>query len=154
MISPMVTYNSEIWGFYTKPEFEAWDSSHIQKTHLQFCKRYLEVSSKASNIACRAELGRFPLNIAINERILHYILYLQNKNEDTFVKQFFLMSLGLHSTGKNSSHSNLMKMSEYFNLSNFNPDLLDAAKIKHFVSLMKQKYISYWQQAFQYFQKI
>ena len=45
-------------------------------------------------------------------------------------------------------------MSEYFNLNNFNPDLLDTAKIKHFVSLMKQKYISYWQQALQHSQKI
>ena len=63
------------------------------------------------------------------------------------------MSLFLHSTCKNSFHSNLMKMSEYFNLNNFNPDLLDTAKIKHFVSLMKQKYISYWQQALQHSQK-
>ena len=111
----------------------------LKKTHLQFCKRHLEVSNKASNIACRAELGRFPLNIALSQRMLNYILYLKNKNEDSFFKQSFLMSLGLHSTGKNSFHSNLMKMSEYFNLNNFNPDLLDTAKIKHFVSSMKQK---------------
>ena len=49
--------------------------------------------------------------------------------------------------------SNLM-MSEYFNLNNFDPDLLDTAKIKHFVCLMKQKYISYWQQALQRSQKL
>ena len=47
-----------------------------------------------------------------------------------------------------------MKMSKYYNLSNFDPDLLDATKIKHFVRLMKQKYISYWQQALQYSQKL
>ena len=85
MISPILTYNSGILGVYTKPEFKAWDiySSQIEKTHLQFCKRYLEVSNKASNIACRAELGRFPLNIAISQRILNYILYFKNKNEDS-----------------------------------------------------------------------
>ena len=86
LISPILTYNSEIWGVYTKPEFKAWDSSQIEKTHLQFCKRYLEVSNKASNIACRAELGRFPLNIAISQRILNYVLYLKHKNEDSFVR--------------------------------------------------------------------
>ena len=86
LISPILTYNSEIWGVYTKPEFKAWDSSQIEKPHLQFCKRYLEVSNKASNIACRAELGRFPLNIAISQRILNYILYLKHKNEDSFVR--------------------------------------------------------------------
>ena len=48
MISPILTYNSEIWGVYTKPDFETWDGSQIDKTHLQFCKRYLEVNNKAS----------------------------------------------------------------------------------------------------------
>ena len=31
MISPILTYNSEIWGVSTKPEFKAWDSSQIEK---------------------------------------------------------------------------------------------------------------------------
>ena len=60
MISPILTYNSEIWGVYAKPDFKTWDGSQIEKAHLQFCKRYLEVTKKASNITCRAELGRFP----------------------------------------------------------------------------------------------
>ena len=127
MIAPILTYNSEVWGVYTKPDFKTWDSSQIEKTHLKFCKRYLEVSNKASNIACRAELGRFPLNIAINQKILNYILYIQSKNQDSFVKQSFLMSFDLHSSGKNSFHSNLMKMTDYFNLTDFNPDLLDTS---------------------------
>ena len=54
MISAILTYNSEI--------------SQIEKAHLQFCKRYLEVNKKASNIACTTELGRFPLNITINQK--------------------------------------------------------------------------------------
>ena len=43
-------------------------SSKIAKTLLQFCKRFLEVYNKPSNVACawRAELGRFPLIIGIN----------------------------------------------------------------------------------------
>ena len=69
MISPILTYNSEIWGVYAK--------------------RYLEVNNKASNIACRTELGRFPLNITINQKILKYILYIQSKDEESLVKQAF-----------------------------------------------------------------
>ena len=68
MISPILTYNSEVWGVYTKPDFKTWESTQIKKknkTHLKFRKRYLEVSNKACNVACRAELGRFPLIIAI-----------------------------------------------------------------------------------------
>ena len=52
------------------------------------------------------------------------------------------MSLDLHASGKNSFHSRLMEMPEYFNLSHQDPEVLDTAKIRHFVSLMKQKYIS------------
>ena len=89
MISPILTYNSEIWGVYAKPDFKTWDGSQIEKAHLQFCKRYLEVNNKASNIACRAELGRFPLNITINQKILKYILYIQSKDEESLVKQAF-----------------------------------------------------------------
>ena len=91
MISPVLTYNSEIWGVYTKPDFKSWDSSQSEKAHLQYCKRYLEVSSKASNVACRAELGKFPLIIAINQKIINYTLDLHNKENDSIVKQIFFM---------------------------------------------------------------
>ena len=64
------------------------------------------------------------------------------------------MSLDLHASGKNGFHSGLMVISEYFNLSHQDPDLLDSAKIRHFVSLVKQKYISYWQQTLHHSQKL
>ena len=35
--------------------------------------RYLDVKNKASNVACRAELGRLPLNITINQKNAHYL---------------------------------------------------------------------------------
>ena len=46
-----------------------------------------------------------------------------------------------------------MDMSEYFKLPDFNPDLLDIAMVKSYVSSMKQEYISYWQNTLQHFQK-
>ena len=49
MIFPVLPYNSEIWGVFVKPDFKTWDGSQIEKTHLQFCKLYLEVNKKASN---------------------------------------------------------------------------------------------------------
>ena len=62
MISPILSYKSEGWGVHAKPDFKSWDNSQIEKVCLQFYKRYLEVNNKA----CRAELGRFPLVVAIN----------------------------------------------------------------------------------------
>ena len=54
MIFPILSYNSEVWGMYTKQNLKKWDSSPIEKIHLQFSKRYQEVNNKASNLACRA----------------------------------------------------------------------------------------------------
>ena len=63
-----MTYKSEIWGVYAKPDFKTWDSSQIEKTQFQFCKRFLEVNNKASYVACRAKRGRLPLNITIKQK--------------------------------------------------------------------------------------
>ena len=65
---------------YTKQDFKKWDNSAIGKMHLKFCKRYLEVNNNASNLACRAELGRLPLVVPINQKIMKYFVYLANKN--------------------------------------------------------------------------
>ena len=37
MISPILTYNSEVWGVYIKLDFKTWESTQIEKTHLNFC---------------------------------------------------------------------------------------------------------------------
>ena len=68
MISPILIYNSEVLGAFVKSDFKSWDSSGIEKTNLHFCKRYLEVHNKSSNVAYRCELGRFPFNIDINKK--------------------------------------------------------------------------------------
>ena len=70
MISLILIYNIEVLGAFVKSDFKSWDSSGIEKTHLHFCKRYLEVHNKSSNVACRSELGRFPFIIDINKNIL------------------------------------------------------------------------------------
>ena len=78
------------------------DSSAIEKTHLQFCKRYLLVHNKASNIACRAELGKFPMIIDIDKKILNYLGYLIRKDEDSIVKQALQILIDLHHNFSNS----------------------------------------------------
>ena len=46
----------EVWG-----ASQVLVNSQIGKAHVQFCKRYLEVSNKAANVVRRAELDRFPV---------------------------------------------------------------------------------------------
>ena len=97
-------------GEWVKSDFKSWDSSATEKTHLQFCKRYLQVHNKASNTACRAELGKFPMIIDMNKKILNYLYYLIGKDEDSIVKQALQISIDLHLNGKTIFYSNLMKM--------------------------------------------
>ena len=42
------------------------------------------------------------------------------------------------------SFHNLMKISEYYDLPDFDPNNLSEAKIKHYIDIIKQKYITYW----------
>ena len=146
MVSLTLTYNSEVWGLFIKSDFKYWDTSTIEKGHLQFCKRYLQVNNKASNIACRAELGRYPLLVFdINKRILKYNSYLQSKEQSSLAIQSLVMSIDLHSNGKASLFfANLIKMLNYYNIPfNFNHDNLDDTKILHFVDHMPKKCITH-----------
>ena len=90
-------------------------------------------------MACRAEIGRFPLKIAINQKIINYFLYLHNMGNDSIVKQIFLMSADLHSSGKSSFYSSVMRMSDYYKLPDFDPNVLNKSKMKHYISQMRHK---------------
>ena len=68
------------------------------------------MNNKASNIAYRAELGRYTLIFDINKRILKYISYLQNKEQSSLVIQSLVMSIDLHRNGKTSFYTNLITM--------------------------------------------
>ena len=111
----------------------------LKKTHLQFCKRYLEVSNKASNIACRAEFGRFSLITDINKRMLNYVTHLRNKDQDSIVKQSLLTSIDLHSHGKSSFYYNLINIYHYYDLPDFNLSALDNNMIKRHLDTMKKR---------------
>jgi len=110
----------------------------------------LEVSNKASNAACRGELGRLPLIVGINERILNYIMYLFEKDEDSIVKQALLLFINLHSNGNTSLYSNIMELSKSYNLPNFVP----KTKTSRYKDIMKQKYITQWRYSVNYTRKL
>ena len=69
LIVPILSYGCEVWGAL-KQTFQNWEKSPIEKVHLRFCKYYLGVNGKATNTACRAELGRFPLKLLVDLRIV------------------------------------------------------------------------------------
>ena len=101
-------------------------------------------------MASRAELGKYPMIIDVNKKILSYLSYLQDKDDNSIVKQSLQISIELYNSGQNSFYSNLMKTSENFNLFGFIYNLLSDSKIKQLVYLMKKKYVSYWNQTLQH----
>jgi hypothetical protein len=50
LLTPIILYCSEIWGFGC--------ISNIEKIHLQFCKRVISVRSSTPNFMVYGELGR------------------------------------------------------------------------------------------------
>ena len=55
LVSPVVHYNCEIWGFHAERE--------VERTHLLFCKRILKLNSTTADYFISGELGRYPLKL-------------------------------------------------------------------------------------------
>ena len=65
----------------------------------------------------------------------------------------FRTSLELHCNAKNSFYHNL-KISEYYDLPDFDPNNLSEAKIRHYMDTIKQKYTPYWQHTIHHSKKL
>ena len=64
MISPILNYGSEIWGFHK--------SVDIERLHLKFMKLILHVKPQTMDYIVYGELGRVPMAIIRKIRILKY----------------------------------------------------------------------------------
>ena len=87
LVKPIVLYNSDVWGVYSKGDFGSWNKSPAEKVHLRFCKIYRGVNSKCSNDACRADLGRMPLKLTIDRQIIKFYNHLNSVSSNTIAKQ-------------------------------------------------------------------
>ena len=127
IISPILLYNSEVWGAYEKNDLNKWDNSETEKIHLRFCKLYLGVNRRASNVACRSELGKYPLLITIKKNILNYFKHILKLDDNSIVKKSFLMSKQLFEKDKESSYTNAINMlkSFYDNITNLESDIIN-----------------------------
>ena len=141
LISPILTYGCEVWGMYLKHHFENWDQSPIEKAHLIFFKYYLGVNRKATNIACRTELGRFPKKLSIDLSAFKYFNHLLNLPDDSLAKQAFYMSKSLYDCNKTSYRSNLHQILDLYNVN-------DPSRLESTISittLEKYKILKYYE---------
>ena len=74
LVKPVLLYGCEIWGPELLSHKTHFDKSTIEQVHIKFCKQTLNTPWYIGNIACRAELGRYPLRIDIKASIFSYWL--------------------------------------------------------------------------------
>ena len=150
IISPILLYNSEIWGGYTctnhSKDFHKWNQTPTEKAHLKFCKLYLGLHGKATNAASRGELGKFPILLDIHKRLIKYILHINSLSDSTIVKQAFIMSKELHLNKQQGFYSNVMKILKSFDQTSQinNLEMLTRHHITQHVTNMKNKYSLFW----------
>ena len=135
-------------GVSKHTNFKKWDQSPAEKIHLKFCKHYLELNRKASNSATRSELGRLPIQITLVKKSLKYYSYLCGKDQNTIVKQAFLISKDLDLENKKSYISELKSFLRgtgcYTNTKNL--DSIRTSTIAQIMRKLENNYLNFWEE--------
>ena len=82
MISPILQYGSEMWGFHKAPD--------IERVHTKFLKNVLRVRQQTTNAAIYGELGRVQLSMLHKTRILKFWCKIVNQPDSLLHKVYNL----------------------------------------------------------------
>ena len=89
LVKPVLLYACEIWGPKLLSYKTHFDKSTIEQVYIKFCKQTLNVPWYTENIACRAELGRYPLSIDIKASIFSYWQRLKHSCNNVLLSEAF-----------------------------------------------------------------
>ena len=56
----------------------------LLKKHICFCEQVLGVNRQCPNVACRNELGRYPLEELTDLNVIKFWIHLENQPENNF----------------------------------------------------------------------
>ena len=115
MVKPIALYNSDIWGAEVPSPIQSYilnndiknekkylkfiNECAYEQLHLKFCKMLLGLKRHTSNIASRAEIGRFPLFIEVQINIIKYWLRLISLPENRLIVDALNSNIRLHENG-------------------------------------------------------
>ena len=85
LVSPILNYGSEVWGFHKAPA--------IESVHLQFCEKLLGVKQSTQNDFIYGELGRITFASQRYISIIRYWLKLVSLNENKYAKCIYNMQI-------------------------------------------------------------
>ena len=116
--------------------------------HTKLCKILLGVHQKTSNIATRAELGRYPIMITILANIISYRARLENLEQSGLLYESFKDDKLLNSKGLTSWYS---CSEEILKLTNLNLDTMSKVSTKtirkRVIIRLKQSYDIFFRQS-------
>ena len=116
-----------------------YQNMHGEKLHTKFCKYILGVHSKASNLACVGEVGRFPIYIDFCNNILKYYLYASEKTDDSLIGQTLKASKNLYQTGVNSWYTGVNTILKELNLNETNCNQAKFSLINMYKTFWRNK---------------
>ena len=85
LISPILNYGSEVWGFHT--------AKSIETVRLSFCKRMLGIKQSTQNDFVYGELGRMDYQSLRYINIVKFWLKLVHTEERKYIKCIYNMML-------------------------------------------------------------
>ena len=85
LVSPILNYASEVWGFHK--------ATSVETVHLQFCKKVLGVKQSTQNDFVYGELGRTDYQSRRFVAIIKYWLKVISSEETKYTKQIYKMML-------------------------------------------------------------
>lgn len=133
LISPILNYGCEVWGFHAAPD--------IERVHTKFCKRLLGVKKSTQNDFVYGELGRVPMQIVRFTRIIKYWLNIVLGKKSLYVSKIYHASISEVETSNTSCWSLSVKsllLSQGFGEAWYNQGVGDSSA---FISLFKQRLI-------------
>ena len=146
MVVPILSYGSEIRTPYDiKVNIDKILENvtcAVEKFHNRVCKNVLGVRRCASNIACRAELGRYPFAINSIVNTFRYYLYLQDKPVDSLLGQALIAQNSMSQSNKKNIVSFLKSLCRDINHHlPYREECLGASKYKKakLANLLKSK---------------
>jgi len=111
-------------------------------------KMALGVHSKASNLAVKEELGRFPLHLIIYTRIFKYFLRLLTLQNNQILSNALEINIHVNNIGKHSCFTTVKRLLHFTILTDYTPNLphLDYRRIPHLVRMFKRNLLTQYQE--------
>ena len=88
--------NKANFNFYL---IDSLDTSFLEKVNFKFCKFVLGINKKYVNIAARAEMAQYSLDVYIKLQVLKYMARISNKDNNPLLLATYSLSKTLHLNG-------------------------------------------------------